>query len=100
LGVVFGVLKDKDIVGMLSRLSDEAHALVLTRPGNERAADPEWIGREHGPKDLGGRNARVETDAGDALAVAVAEMEKVDGVVLVTGSLYTAARVLGGLRAG
>ncbi|MDQ3567227.1 MAG: Mur ligase family protein [Actinomycetota bacterium] len=100
LGVVFGVLKDKDIVGMLSRLSDEVHTLVLTRPGNERAADPEWIGREHGPKDLGGRNARVETDAGDALAVAVTEMEKVDGVVLVTGSLYTAARVLGGLRAG
>ena len=100
LGVIFGVLKDKDIVGMLSRLSEEAHALVLTRPSNERAADPEWIGREHGPKDLGGRSARVETDAGDALAVAVAEMKEVGGVVLVTGSLYTAARVLGGLREG
>ena len=99
LGVVFGVLKDKDIVGMLSRLSEEANALVLTRPDSERAADPEWIEHEHGPKDLGGRSARVETDADGALAVAVAEMEKVDGVVLVTGSLYTAASVLGGLRA-
>lgn len=98
LGVVFGVLKDKDIVGMLSRLSERAQVLVLTRPDNERAADPEWIEREHGPRDLGGRRARVETDAGDALAAAVAEIEELGGVVLVTGSLYTGARVLGGLR--
>ena len=98
LGVVFGVLKDKDIVGMLSRLSEEAQCLVLTRPGNERAADPEWVGREHGPRDLGGRRARVEKDAGDALAATVEEMEEVGGVVLVTGSLYTGARVLGILR--
>jgi len=98
LGVVFGVLKDKDIVGMLSRLSEEAHVLVLTRPDNERAADPEWIEREHGPRDLGGRRARVEADTSDALATAVAEMDGVDGVVLVTGSLYTGSRVLGSLR--
>lgn len=97
LGVVFGVLKDKDIVGMLSRLSEEARVLVLTRPANERAADPEWVEREHGPTDLGGRRARVETDAGDALKLAVAQMEGLGGVVLVTGSLYTAARVLGSL---
>ena len=98
LSVVFGVLKDKDIVGMLSRLSEEAYGLVLTRPDNERAADPERVEREHVPRDLGGRRARVETDVGDALAVAVEEMEEVDGVVLVTGSLYTGARVLGSLR--
>ena len=98
LGVVFGVLKDKDIVGMLSRLSEEAHLLVLTRPDNERAADPEWVEREYGPLDLGGRRALVETDAGGALAAAVAEMEAVDGVVLVTGSLYTGRQILPKLR--
>lgn len=98
LGVVFGVLKDKDIVGMLSRLSKKAHVLVLTRPDNERAADPEWIEREHGLRDLGGRRARVEVDVRDALAAAVAEMEKIGGVVLVTGSLYTGSLILRGLR--
>ena len=100
LAVVFGVLKDKDIVGMLSRLCKRVHALMLTRPDNERAADPEWVEREYGPRDLGGRRGRVEMDAGDALAAAVAEMEKLDGVVLVTGSLYTAGRVLRNLRGG
>lgn len=98
LAVVFGVLKDKDIVGMLSRLCKQAHVLVLTRPDNGRAADPGWVEREYGPRDLGGRRARVEMDAGDALSAAVAEMQKLDGVVLVTGSLYTAGRVLGDLR--
>jgi dihydrofolate synthase/folylpolyglutamate synthase len=98
LGVVFGVLKDKDIVGMLSRLSEEAHGIVLTRPDSERAADPERVKREYGPRDLGGRRARVETDAGDALAVAVGEMKGRGGVVLVTGSLYTGARILASLR--
>jgi len=98
LAVVFGVLKDKDIVGMLSRLCKQAHALLLTRPDNERAADPEWVEREYGPRDLGGRQGRVEMDVGDALAAAVAEMEELDGVVLVTGSLYTAGRVLRNLR--
>ena len=37
-------------------------------------------------------------DTGDALRFVVGEVEKVDGVVLVTGSLYTGAGALEWLR--
>src|SRR3712207_7015625 len=48
--------------------------------------------------DKGGRRARVASDAGEALRVAVGEMKRLNGLVLVTGSLYTGAGVLGRLR--
>jgi dihydrofolate synthase/folylpolyglutamate synthase len=98
LGVVFGVLRDKDVGSMLTELRKGAHILVLTRPENERAADPVHLMRQHGPRDREGRPARMATDVGDALEAAVEETKKVDGVVLVTGSLYTGAPVLRRLR--
>ena len=98
LGVVFGVLRDKDVGSMLTELQKEAHVLVLTRPEGERAADPAHLMREHGPRDREGRRARVETDVVNALEAAVEEMRRAGGVVLVTGSLYTGAPVLRWLR--
>ena len=98
LGVVLGVLRDKDVGSMLTELQKEAHALLLTRPEGERAAEPAHLMREHGPRDREGRRARVVADAKDALEAAVEEMRAKGGVVLVTGSLYTAAPVLRWLR--
>jgi dihydrofolate synthase / folylpolyglutamate synthase len=98
LGVVFGVLRDKDVGSMLTELRKEAHVLVLTRPEDERAADPAHLMREHGPRDREGRRARVATDVVNALVAAVEETRTVGGVVLVTGSLYTGAPVLRWLR--
>jgi dihydrofolate synthase/folylpolyglutamate synthase len=98
LGVVFGVLRDKDVGSMLTGLRKEAHVLVLTRPEDERAEDPAHLMREHGPRDREGRRARVATDVVNALEAAVEETRKVGGVVLVTGSLYTGAPVLRWLR--
>lgn len=102
LGVVFGALKDKDVGSMLDVVGREAHALVLTRPGSYdgRELDPERLCEEYDPQDVTGRRARVVSDAGDAVRLAVREMEKVGGVVLVTGSLYTGAAVLRWLRGG
>jgi dihydrofolate synthase / folylpolyglutamate synthase len=101
LGVVFGALKDKDVGSMLGVLEREVHALVLTRPActtDGRALDPDQLEKEYGPRDARGRRARVASDAGNALRLVVEEMEKAGGVVLVTGSLYTGAGVLGWLR--
>ena len=98
LGVVFGVLRDKDVGSMLTELRQEAHALVLTRPEGERAAEPAHLMREHGPRDRDGRRARVVADTRDALEAAVEEIKGKGGVVLVTGSLYTGAPVLRWLR--
>jgi len=99
LGVVFGVLQEKDVASMLAGLNGEAHAIVLTRPESERAAEPTRIAREHGPLDRGGRGALVVDDPVRALRVAVGAVREVAGVVLVTGSLSTAAPVLRWLRA-
>lgn len=98
LGVVFGVLRDKDIRSMLTALETEASYLVLTRPDNERAADPERVSEHYDPRDLEGRRAEVTVDANEALNRAVREMKRTDGVVLVTGSLYTGAAILRRLR--
>lgn len=100
LGVVFGALRDKDIGSMLTAVKNEASTLVLTLPGNERAAEPYWIQREFEPRDRNGRSAIVVADANEALERVVEDMRQVDGAVLVTGSLYTAAEVLGRLREG
>ncbi|MDP8951604.1 MAG: Mur ligase family protein [Actinomycetota bacterium] len=103
LGVVFGALKDKDVGTMLAALEREAHALVLTRPAGAtdgRALDPRSVEKEYGPRDTEGRRARVASDAGEALCLAVEEMERAGGAVLVTGSLYTGAGVLRWMRRG
>jgi dihydrofolate synthase/folylpolyglutamate synthase len=98
LGVVFGVLREKDAAGMLSGFVGEARVIVLTRPEGERASDPARVGREHDPLDGEERRALVVPDPVEALGVAVGAMREVDGVVLVTGSLSTVAPVLRWLR--
>jgi dihydrofolate synthase/folylpolyglutamate synthase len=97
-GVVFGVLREKDAAGMLSGFMQRAHIIVLTRPENERASDPGLVAREHSPIDREGRSAMVVPDPVEALGVAIGAVREVDGVVLVTGSLSTAAPVLRWLR--
>ncbi|HEX2181211.1 MAG TPA: cyanophycin synthetase [Rubrobacteraceae bacterium] len=99
LGVVFGVLRDKDVGSMLTRMRKQARVLVLTLPEGERATDPAHLMREHGPRDREGRRARVEADVVRAVELAAEEIRDEGGVVLVTGSLQTAAPALRWLRA-
>ena len=96
LGVVFGVLREKDAVSMLAELKREADLIVLTRPENERAADPAQV--EHGLLDRGEKSALVVENPVEALGVAVEAVREAAGVVLVTGSLSPAAPVLRWLR--
>ena len=98
LGVVFGVLREKDAASMLAGLNREANSIVLTRPESERAADPAEVVLLHAPLDRGERRALVVEDPVEALGVAVESVREVAGVVLVTGSLATAAPVLRWLR--
>jgi dihydrofolate synthase/folylpolyglutamate synthase len=98
LAVVFGVLHDKDAGSMLTALRGEAQTIVLTRPEGERAAEPALVAREHGNLDLRRRKALVVEDPVEATRAAIEEAGKAAGVVLVTGSLSTAAPVLRWLR--
>ncbi|HEY6583130.1 MAG TPA: hypothetical protein VIZ60_18635, partial [Rubrobacter sp.] len=95
---VFGVLREKDVAGMLSGFAGEAHVIVLTRPEGERASDPAQVGHEHDLRDREERRAWVVPDPVEALDVATGAMKDVAGVVLVTGSLSTVAPVLRWLR--
>ncbi len=97
LGVVFGVLREKDPANMLTGLKGEADVIVLTRPENERAADPAHL-HQSLLDDPGEERALVVEDPVEALGVAVKEVREAAGVVLVTGSLSTAAPVLRWLR--
>jgi dihydrofolate synthase/folylpolyglutamate synthase len=96
LGVVFGALREKDAASMLAGLKGEADVIVLTRPESERAADPTHLA--YGLLDRGQRRAIVVEDPLEALGVAVEGVRAAAGVVLVTGSLSTAAPVLRWLR--
>jgi dihydrofolate synthase/folylpolyglutamate synthase len=98
LGVVFGVLREKDVASMLAQLEREAHVIVLTRPESERAADPAEVRLRYHPLDLGENTALVVEDPLEALGVAVEALRGAAGVVLVAGSLATAAPVLRWLR--
>ena len=95
LGVV-GVLREKDAASMLAGLKGEADVIVLTRPESERAADPAHL--EHNLLDRAEMRALVVDDPVEALSVAVEAVRAAGGVVLVTGSLSTAAPVLRWLR--
>lgn len=100
--VVFGALRDKDLAGMLRAVEAQADGLVLTRTEGSggRAAEPEDLARRFGPKDAAGNDAVVIEDPAGAVVAALEAAKGMDGVVLVTGSLYTAAGVLGALRGG
>jgi dihydrofolate synthase / folylpolyglutamate synthase len=98
LGVVFGVLREKDAASMLAELKGEADVIVLTRPESERAADPARIALDHELVDSGGTAALIVDNPVEALGVAVEAVRAAAGVVLVTGSLSTAAPVLRWLR--
>jgi dihydrofolate synthase / folylpolyglutamate synthase len=94
LGVVFGVLREKDVASMLSGLNGEADVIVFTRPESERAADPTEVELRHRPFDRGQGGGLVVDDPVEALGAAVEAVRQTSGVVLVTGSLATAAPVL------
>ncbi len=81
---------------MLAGLKDEADDIVLTRPESERAVDPAHL--EHILLDRGESSALVVEDPVAAVGVALEAVREAAGVVLVTGSLSTAAPVLRWLR--
>lgn len=93
MGVVFGVLKDKDIEGMLELLEEVSDPLYLTRPEDERAADPRWVFGKVEASRVWSGEVLVEPDIGTALRLAVggARSRGERGVVLVTGSFTTVA---------
>jgi dihydrofolate synthase/folylpolyglutamate synthase len=83
--LVIGVMKDKDINGILKRLVPLSDKVILTRPSYERAADPENMRKMAMPfqKDI-----LISKKVDDAVRLALSLALKRD-LICVTGSLYT-----------
>ena len=84
---VFGSLADKDLPRMFSALLPCVDTVILTRTRHPRAADPHGLARE---ARTYGTPVTVEPDPEQALRLAI-DLAGVDGLVVATGSLSTAA---------
>jgi dihydrofolate synthase / folylpolyglutamate synthase len=91
--LVFGVLAEKAVTGMLPPLARRACRVVLTRPGGPRARPPHELAALV-PRGIA---CAVEPDLGSALGLLLAE--KGCPLVVVCGSVLLAGEARGRLRA-
>jgi len=97
LGLVFGVLDDKDAAGMLGPLSGRCARIWLTAPASERAVAPAALSRL--ARECGARRVTCEQDPARALLAAQRWARDEAGAVLACGSLYLVGELLEGLGA-
>jgi len=79
---LLGILKDKDVIGILGNLVRSSDRVVVTTPDSDRAADPHIIARH-----IQARQVEVEAGIADALNRA-RQLALPDGILCVAGSLY------------
>ena len=83
--VIFGCCSDKDIPGMLQRITAGADKVIFTPVGNIRTADPEELAAQY--TELYGKMAQVAPSLEAALAIANRAVTKED-LIVITGSFY------------
>ncbi len=88
--LVMGVMKDKDIKGMLSKIVPLAHHVIYTRPLYSRSAPAELL-EFYGRKFH--KSGEIVSDLKDAINRA-GEVAKEEDLILITGSLFTVGEAL------
>ena len=88
--MIFGAMEDKDIGKIGSILFPRADRLILTKPSNSRAADPNAIFK--GVPAAMDRSGLVEPSVSEAISRAQT-ISAEDDVIVVTGSLYLVGEV-------
>jgi dihydrofolate synthase/folylpolyglutamate synthase len=83
--VIFGCCSDKDIDGMLEKITSGADKVIFTRVDNVRSANPDELAAKY--VELYGKMAQVAHDLPEALGIANRAVTKED-VVCITGSFY------------
>jgi len=83
--VIFGCCGDKDIPGMLERITSGADKVIFTKLKSVRTADPEELAARY--IELYGKMAQVAPDLESALAIANRAVTKED-LICITGSFY------------
>jgi dihydrofolate synthase/folylpolyglutamate synthase len=91
LTMVFGAMRDKNLLEMANALFPRAEVLVLTEPNNPRAASVEDL-LECASRIPGKRQLKLESSVEKAIRLAFAETPS-GGMICVTGSLYLIGEV-------
>ena len=91
--LVIGVMRDKDVDGMLAALLPVTSAVVATEAATPRALPAEDLARHVAAVDPA-RHVRVERDAERAVGLAIGDAE----TVCVAGSIFLAGAVRDGLQ--
>lgn len=83
--VIFGCCGDKDVSGMLERITSGADKVIFTNVNNIRTADPEELAARY--VELYGKMAQVAPNLAAALEIANRAVTKED-LICITGSFY------------
>jgi dihydrofolate synthase/folylpolyglutamate synthase len=83
--VIFGCCADKDVSGMLDRITSGADKVIFTRVNNVRTADPQELAARY--IEQYGKMAQVAASLEDALGIAQRAVSKED-LICITGSFY------------
>jgi dihydrofolate synthase / folylpolyglutamate synthase len=83
--LIFGCCADKDVAGMLERITSGADKVIFTRVDNVRSADPHELAARY--VELYGKMAQVAETLSDALDIAYRAVTKED-LICITGSFY------------
>jgi dihydrofolate synthase/folylpolyglutamate synthase len=83
--VIFGCCGDKDVPGMLERITSGADKVIFTKVDSVRTADPEELAARY--VELYGKMAQVAATLEEALAIANRAVTKED-LICITGSFY------------
>ncbi len=83
--VIFGCCSDKDVAGMLERITSGADKVIFTSVNNVRSADPEELAARY--VELYGKMAQVAPTLSAALEIANRAVTKED-LICITGSFY------------
>ena len=83
--VIFGCCSDKDVAGMLERITSGADKVIFTKVDNVRSADPNELAAAY--IERYGKMAQVAPTLEDALAIANRAVTKED-LICITGSFY------------
>lgn len=83
--VIFGCCSDKDVAGMLERITSGADKVIFTRVNNIRSADPEELAARY--VELYGKMAQVAPNLTEAMSIARRAVTKED-LICITGSFY------------
>lgn len=83
--VIFGCCADKDVAGMLQRISAGADKIIFTKVDNIRSANPDELAAQY--TELYGKMAQVAPTLEAALGIANRAVTKED-LICITGSFY------------